>query len=265
MSRAILILMTVALLFSCKSEFERIRTSNDPVKIYRQALKYYDKGDYSKAQSMLELSIPNYRGKEEAEDLFYKYAWTHYYLGEYILAAHYFKSFANTFFNSDKKEEATYMAAYSNYEMSPNPNLDQTYTHKAIEEFQIFANTYTDSERVAEANRLIDEMRKKLEIKAIQQAELYYKLGQYQAAVQSYSQVLADFPDSDDAERVRYMMIKSSYELATKSVYNKKAERFRETIKLYDRFSKRFENSKYTAELNKFYTNSKEEIEKLNS
>ena len=57
------------------------------------------------------------------------------------------------------KEEAEYMAAYSNFRLSPNYKLDQTYTEKAIEGFEQFINLYPTTERAVNANKLIDEMR----------------------------------------------------------------------------------------------------------
>lgn len=251
------------LLASCKSEFEQIRTSNDPQLIYKKGLAFFADEEYVKAQTLFELSIPNYRGKEEAEELFYKYAYTYFHTGEYILAAHYFDSFANTFFNSDKREEARYMASFSNYKLSPNPKLDQTYTKKAIDGFQTFVNTYPRSERVAQANSLIDEMRKKLETKDFLQGELYYNIGQYQAAVQSLSNVLKDYPDTKDAEKIRFLMLKASYLLAEKSVYSKKATRYKETIKLYEAFVEKYKKRDYKRQAKEIYNNSKKELKNI--
>lgn len=262
--RGIISIVVLTLLFaSCKSQFESVRTSNNPKEIYKAALKYYDNEEYVKAQSLFELSIPNYRGKEEAEDLFFKYAYTYFYNGEYILAAHYFNSFANTFFNSDRREEAFYMSSFSNYKMSPSPKLDQTYTQEAIKGFQTFINTYPRSERVAKANALIDEMRAKLERKAYLQGQLYYKVGQYEAAVQSFSNMLKDFPDSENADEIRFLMLKSSYILATNSVYSKKKERFERTIKIYEDLKEKFSKSKYSRDAKKYYTKSQKEHKKI--
>lgn len=258
-----ILFLIVSLLSSCKSEFEQIRTSNDPELIYKKGLAFYADEAYEEAQTLLELSIPNYRGKEEAEELFYKYAYTYFYTGEYILAAHYFDSFANTFFNSDKREEARYMASYSNYKLSPNPKLDQTYTKKAIDGFQTFINTYPRSERVAEANNLIDEMRVKLETKDFLQGQLYYKIGQYQAAVKSFSNVLKDYPDTKNAEEIRFMMLKASFLLAEKSVYSKKANRFKETIRLYEAFADKYSKKDYKRKAKEIYRNSKDELKNL--
>ncbi len=130
---AVLVLATTG----CKSEFEKIRTSGDPEAIYQKAFDYYDKGDYQKAQTLLELVISNYRGQKEAEEIYYRYAYTYYHLQQYLLAAYYFNNFAQTYSTSSYREEADFMTAYSNYKLSPTFRLDQTYTEKAIDGFQL--------------------------------------------------------------------------------------------------------------------------------
>lgn len=265
MIKSIFLILVTMVIFACKSEFESVRTSNNPELIYTKALEFYEKEDWLKAQTLLELSIPNYRGKTEAEDLFMKFAYTHYKNNEFILAAHYFKSFATTFYNSDKKEEAEFMAAYSHYRLSPNAKLDQTYTAKAIEEFQTFVNTHPRSERVAECNELIDEMRRKLEIKAFQQGQLYYNIGQYESAVRSFSNLLTEYPDAVEVEKVRYLMIKATYEFANKSIYGKKQERYEDTVTLYNKFVKKHPKSEYGKEVEAIYSNTLEELKKFNT
>ena len=118
-------ILIVSLSIGCKSSFETVRTSNDPPTILKAANKYYDEEDYRKAQTLYELIIPFYRGKAEAEDLFYRYTYTYYHQDQYIFASHYFDNFTKTFYNSTKKEEMAFMSAYSNYLMSPNFKLDQ--------------------------------------------------------------------------------------------------------------------------------------------
>ena len=157
--------------YSCKSDFEKLRATADAETLHKEAFDYYEKGDYVKSQMLFELIINNLRGKVQAEKVYFYYANTHYYQKKYILASYYYKNFANTFPNSEFREEADFMSAYSNYELSPKFRLDQTYTDKAIEEFQLFANTYPNSKRVEQCNLLITQMRQKLEKKAVAEAE----------------------------------------------------------------------------------------------
>ncbi len=241
---------------ACKSEFEKIRASADPDTLYKKAFEYYEQEDYYKAQTLFELVINNLRGKVEAEKVYFYYANTHYQLRKYILASYYFKNFSSTFPNSEYREEADFMSAYANYKMSPTYRLDQTYTQKAIEGFQLFANTYPESKRVSEVNTLIDEMRNKLEKKAYAQAELYYDLQEYQSATHSFETMLRDFPDTKEAEKIRYMIVKSSYELAVKSVYEKQVERHEEVIKNAELFIDKYRKSDYAKEVRDFKKNS---------
>ena len=201
-------LLLVMGLISCKSEFEKLRASDNVDLVYRKALDYYKKEDYYKSQVLMEQILGRYRGKTEAEELYFKYAYTHYYLNNYILAASYFQNFANTYITSSLREEAAYLSAYSNYQQSPNYKLDQTYTYKSIDELQNFINTYPNSKRVKDANKLIDELRAKLEIKAYEEGELYFNMKNYQAANNTFLNMLKDFPDSKKVEQIMYMIVK---------------------------------------------------------
>jgi outer membrane protein assembly factor BamD len=214
-----------------------------------KANEYFDNEEYANAQTLYELVIPYYRGKKEAEELFYDFAYTHYYLSEYILAAHYFSNFARTFYNSKWREECVYMAAYSNLQMSPNHRLDQSHTNKAIEEFQAFTNKFPESDRVEECNRIIDELRAKLELKAFEEGRLYYDLKNYNSCITSFDNMLKDFPDSPNAEEVRLLILKSLFEWAENSIYSKKEERYRETIKRYNQFIKKYPSSNFASEV----------------
>ncbi|KXK37371.1 MAG: outer membrane protein assembly factor BamD [Saprospiraceae bacterium] len=244
----ILIIFVAVLTAGCKSEFETLRTSNQPEKIYKAANKYYDEKLYDRAIALWDVIIQHYRGRQEAEELFYKYAYAHYYQGDYILASVYFKNFATTFANSVNKQEADFMASYSNYKMSPNYKLDQSYTLKAIEGFEQFATQYPGTERTESANKLIDEMRKKLEKKSFEQGVLYYKMGQYQAAMTSFENTLKDFAESDQVEEIRFLILKSSFILASNSIYEKQEERYNKTLDNYNTFIRRHPDSKFAKE-----------------
>jgi len=263
MKHLIYISLIVFLTVGCKTEFEKIRTTNDPAFIYQKALDYYDQDQFGKARSLFEIVIPFYRGKKEAEELFYKYAYSHYYLGEYILASHYFNSFGKTFYNSDNREEAVYMAAYSNLQMSPNHRLDQSHSRQAIEEFQTFMNRFPNSTRVAECNEIIDELRAKLELKAFEEGKLYYDLKNYNSSITSFDNMLKDFPDSKRIQEIHYLIVKSSFQWAEKSVYEKRKERYNETIKRYNRFNKKYRNSIYSKELSTILSDSQKALKEL--
>jgi outer membrane protein assembly factor BamD len=255
-----LLVIVLLLLSSCRSQFERIRTSGDAELIYEEANSYYEEEEYQKAQTLYELLISAFRGRKEAEEIYFKYAYTYFYLNQYILASYYFKNFAQTYTSSDLREETLFMSAYSNYKLSPTFRLDQTYTNKAIEEFQLFVNTYPRSERVSECNRLIDEMRAKLERKAFGEGKLYFDLRMYQAATHVFENLLKDFPETQNGEEVRYMIIRSAYLLAENSVVTKQRERYEDALEKADVFLSRYPNSEYEKEINSILKDSSKSI-----
>jgi outer membrane protein assembly factor BamD len=247
---------TVFIGTSCKSNFEKIRASGDTDLIYKTAFDLYEAEEYQRAQTLFELIIPQYRGKAELEKIYKAYAYTFYKQGKFVLSNYYFKNFATTFPNSESKEEAEFMAAYSNYEMSPSYRLDQTFTEQAIEDFQVFTNTYPNSERVSECNRLIDEMRLKQEEKVFEEGQLYFDLRQYQAATVTYENLLRDFPETTRGASVRYMMAKAAYNLAENSVYEKKSERYTIAANYAQDFLRKYKGNDNYSEIESIYDNS---------
>lgn len=258
-SIAILLCSTSA----CKSEFEKLRASGDAALMYQKANEYFENEEYQKALTLYEIVLASYRGKTEAEKIYYYYCQCQYKLKKYLLSSYYFNDFAKKFVNSEYKEDAEFMSAYSYFKMSPNHRLDQTNTQKAIDAFQVFVNTYPNSERVSECNRLIDEMRKKQEEKAFAEGELYFNLKQYQAANKSFENLLINFPETTDSERVRFMIVKSSFLFANNSVVTKQAERIRETIALCDTFKSKYPKSTYNKELDNIYKTCNKKLKEL--
>ena len=253
----------VTFLASCKTEFERVRTSNDPEIIYAAADTLAARSEYTKAILLYEMVIPVYRGKIQAEDLNYKFADTHFKNRNYVLSSHYFKTFADTYTSSPKREEAMYLSALSEYYQAPRYKLDQTNSSAAIDAFQIFANTFPDSDRVSEVNGYVDELRKKQEQKAFESGKLYYNLKNYNSAIQSLENMLKDFPGSGYTQEAQYLIVRSYYEWASRSIYARQIERFSEAITNCDLFVKRYPDSGYIPEVIDVKSKCQEAINKL--
>ena len=259
----IFLVLITTLTISCKTEYEKVRASGDPELMSKTADEYFNAESFLQAQTLYEIIIPFYRGKEQAADIFYKYAYTHYYLQEYILANHYFKNFSNTYINSENREEALYMAAYSHFELSPNNKLDQSYSDKAIADFQLFINTFPNSDKVEKANKLIVDMRKKQEVKAFNQGQLYLDLKQYEAAMVSFENMVQEFPDSELVEEARFKSIVASFDLARNSIYSKQLERYNDVLIRIEKFYKKYPRSSYRKELKIIKNNSNKKINDL--
>lgn len=257
-----IIALTIA---GCKSQFEKIRLSNDVAKKYQEAMRLYNKKNYSKAIILFEDLSQKYRGRAEAEDLNYYYALTLYKLKDYTTARYQFKSFADTYPTSKYAEECRYLGAYCFYLESPKSSLDQENTYKAIDALQLFINFYPKSERVADATKYINDLRGKLESKAFNNAKLYYTLGgydinNYKSAVIALKNAQIDFPDIKYAEEMDLLIVKSQFNYAKNSIEIRQEDRFNEAITYADEFLEAHPQSKLAGEANALKEESKNGI-----
>jgi outer membrane protein assembly factor BamD len=145
------------------------------------------------------------------------------------------------------------MSAYCKYLDSPTYTLDQTSTHEALKELQIFINFYPKSDRVAEANKLIDALRLKLIEKAYEIAKLYYKTESYNAAQIAFTNILKDFPETSYREEIMFNIVKSSYYYAKNSIDSKKQERYKTVIDAYNSLINTFPDTKFKKDATNFY------------
>ncbi|MBK8443529.1 MAG: outer membrane protein assembly factor BamD [Sphingobacteriales bacterium] len=244
--------LALSTLFSCSS-YQKLLKSQDYELKFSKAKEYYNKGDYNKAVPLFEELIGVYKGTKNVEDLYYFYPYCYYAQGDYILAAFYFKNFIDNYPRSERAEDARFMIAYCNYKLSPDVNLEQENTIKAIEAFQNFANAYPESSRITECNQLLDELRAKLENKSYQSAYLYYKMRDYKAAINAFNNLLRDFPETQRREKIEYLIVKSYYLLAEKSIPSKQEERYQKTTSTYMEFLEHFPQSSYLREAEKMY------------
>ena len=258
-------LIVFAVIFAACNDYNKVLKSGDADLKYRAAMEYYENGRYDRAIPLLEELLSLYRGTGKSEQIYFYYAYSNFYEGNYILSAYYFENFVKTYPNSTYAEEALFMAGYSDYKSSPVYSLDQQDTYKAIDNLQIFMNTFPNSSLLDSCNALISELRYKLEKKAFENAYLYYKLGNYDAALISFKYVLQDFPESNFKEDVLFWMLASHYEIAVKSIKSKQKERFEETVNAYYKFIDTFPDSKKAQSAEKYFKNALKHLESLNS
>jgi outer membrane protein assembly factor BamD len=230
---------------SCSS-FQKVLKDPDMEFKYTKALEYYEKGSYSAAQQLFEQIGSFFKGTDKAEKIAYYTANCYYKQKDYILATYYYKTFATNFSISIYAEEALYLSAYCSYLESPRSSLDQTTTKEAIAAFQVFINQHPKSERVAECNKSIDELRAKLEKKDIDIALLYYKMSDYKASIVSLNNVLKDYPDTKSKEKILFSILDAKYQFAINSVYDKRKERLVAASDAYEELHAGFPVGEYT-------------------
>jgi outer membrane protein assembly factor BamD len=212
------------------------------------AVYYYNHKKYDQAVYLFEELMAVYRGTPRHEEMYYYYTYCRYFLGELVTAAFYFDDYAAKFPSSKHAEEFEFMTAKSYYQLSDPYYLDQKYTYKAINQFQLFLSRHPVSEHKVKCMELLTEMRERLAKKAFEQAYLYQKIGYHKAGVEAFQVMINEFPDSKFREQAQFLLVQSSMDLAKSSINSKRLGRYTEAKDFHEKFVEKFPESKFAKE-----------------
>jgi outer membrane protein assembly factor BamD len=233
------------MIFSSCGEYAKVLKSTDYAWKKEMAIAYYQKKKYAKALTLFEELYGLIRGGAEAEDITYYYAYSHYYVGDFLLANYFFDLFSATYPRSARYREAYYMSGYCLYKASPAHQLDPTSTRDAINRLQVYIDRFPESDEAKKAGELIDELRGRLEVKAFRAATMYFDQGYYVAAVKSYEQVLRDYPDTPKRAEIYYQILRSHFLYAEKSVRTKRSERYAAVSENFSKFATQLQETPF--------------------
>lgn len=260
LTKLIILLLGLTTLIASCGNFEKFRKKAGVQEKYKAAIKYYDEGELNKASILLEEILPLIKGDTIQESATFLQAKCDMDGENWAIASSHFTTFAETFSRSPRYKEALYLAAYCLYMASPEFNLDQTETKEAINKIQSYINNYPDTEYLGECNRMIKELRQKLEKKSFEKAKLYYTISPFnianlKSAVIEINNFQKDFPDSQFSEEVAFLKVKAQYELAEVTIPSLQKERFEETKQFYLELLEKYPESAYLKETEKLYSN----------
>ncbi len=234
-------LLISAVMFTSCGEYQHVLKSTDANYKLDFAKRAFEQKKYVQAATVLEDIVPIFKGNEKAEDALYLLALSDYENKDYPNASAYFRSYYTRFPKGKYTELARFYCGYGYYLDSPEPQLDQTGTVKAIEELQGFLDYFPHSDKVSLAQSAIFEMQDKLTLKELQNAQLYYNLGNYlgnnyESAIIVAQNAIKSYPYSKYKEDLEMIILKSRYQVASQSIDEKKTDRFREVIDEYYSF-----------------------------
>ena len=252
----------LALLISC-SEYNKVLKGSDYNLKFEKAIEYYNNDQCYKSLPLLEELMSYFRMTSKGEDVYYYYAKNHYCMGDYYLAGYYFKRFVKNFPQSVRVEECAFNSAVCLMMNSPDYYLDQSESYKAIDEFQLFMSKYPNSYLVDSCDKMVSDLRGRLERKSFEKGKLYFKMEKFRSATIALNTTILEFPDTEFKEEVLFLILKSNFLFASNSVDSKKVERFEESIKSYYTFVDSFKSSKFVNEAESFYLSTIDELEKL--
>jgi outer membrane protein assembly factor BamD len=197
---------------------------------------------------LFEELVAIYRGNPRAEEMYYYLAYCKYFMGELVTSSFLFSDYAQKYPGSPHADEFEFMTAKCFYQISDPYYLDQTYTDKAINQFQLFLSRNPDSKHKEESMKYLSELRERLAKKAFEQARLYEKIGYHKAAVEAFKNMTNTYPDSKFREESQFLLLKSSVDLAESSVASKKIDRYEEALDFHEKFVEKFPESKFAGE-----------------
>ena len=257
-----ILFIAVFILGSC-SEYQKVVKSDDYPLKFQHANDLYDKQKYNKSIVLYEQIYQNSPKTDQGQVSYYRLAKSYYNLSDFYMAGYYFNSFIQRYPYSSKVEESLFMVAMCSVKNSPEFHLDQDETNIAINKIQQFINEYPESALVDSCNKIIDNLRFKIEIKDFETVKLYSKTESFKAAVTAAQLFLENYPRSRFTEEAWVLLVKNSFSLAKNSISSKKKERFEQTIERYRNFASLFSNSASVKELKYAETESQKELSLL--
>ena len=244
MKKFIYLIALVVLSSSC-SEYQKALKSDDVEVKFAAATKQFEKGKYNKAIRIFEQVAPAFKGKPQAEKMFFMFSESYYKTKQYYLAGYQYESFASSYPKSEKHEEASFLSAKCYSMLSPVYSLDQKDTDKAIDKLQNFIDRYPDSSFLTEANTIMKELKTKLEKKSFETAKQYNTTSDYKSAIVALDNFISDFPGTPYKEDALYYKFNSEYNLAINSVPSKMEERLKNAKSGYSNLVKFNASTKY--------------------
>lgn len=246
-SRLVMSLAGLLMLASC-GEYQKALKSPDPNYKFEFAKKAFENKRYVQAYTLLKDVVTQLKGSDKAEESMYLLGLSYFENKEYPDAAAYFKAYYQRYPKGKYAELARYYAGYAYYLDSPEAQLDQSETVKAIEELQGFLDYFPRSDKVTLAQNAIFEMQDKLTLKELQNAQLYYNLGNYmgnnyESCIITAKNAIKEYPYSKYKEELEMLVLKARYQEANMSVDEKKVDRFRDVVDEYYSFISNYPDS----------------------
>ncbi|MDR1896880.1 MAG: outer membrane protein assembly factor BamD [Prevotellaceae bacterium] len=251
-NRNIALLLVLFTIYGCYG-YNKILKDPNHANRYKAALKYYNAEKYAKSTPLFESVEVYYGDQPEGDTVKFYIAKGYFLMSDYYSAESELEQFTRTMGNSHFAEEAYYLRAVNLYKMSSRSELDQRNTIDAITAFNVFKTKYPNSEFGAKEKDYLDELIGRLEQKVYLSAKLYYHIEDYKAAIVALRNSIKEFPNSRYNEEQSFLVLKSNYIYAKKSIRKMQPERYIATIDEYYNFVSEYPDSKYIPEAEVIY------------
>ncbi len=228
------------LLWGCAGKKKEIKTiSGDPEILYKRALAQFNKRDYSEALKLFEqikASFPDSPPYTVWAEL--KIADCYFLKKEYVEAIAAYEEFKKFHPTHEEIPYVLYQIGLSYFNQMRTLDRDQTFTKKALSNFEYLIANYPPSIFTEKASEKLGICKKRLFDHEFYIGNFYYKKRKYQAAAFRFEGLLEKFPKSPEEDKALYFLGKSYIEL----------EKGEKAIEVFSRIVNEYPKSSYYRE-----------------
>lgn len=233
--------LIISLAFGCSASSDTTMMSADEHLAY--AMEMYEDGDYQFSGREFQSIILQFPGNIVNDDAQFYLSMSYYKDEQFLLAAYEFSKLIRDIKGSEFVSKSQFMLAESYYQLSPPYQLEQSYTKKAMSEFQAFIDFFPIDPKIEEAEHKIHELNLKLAEKLYNSAVIYEKMGYFNASLDYYTKVYETYHDT------KYAPIS----LHRKITILLDKERFTRAVKNMKLFLNKYPDSEFTVEIQNLY------------
>ena len=228
MNNKVNFILLMVLLVGCSKKDVQLEEDLSPR--YEKALKYFDKGKYSRAKDEFDYIIMVDPGSKIANESQYYMAESMFQIEEYNEASIAFDRYVRFSPDYAKIEQSRYRICECAINSSNSYQREQSQTHRALEQLQMFIEDFPVSDLIDDAEDAMLALRLKLAQKDYEVGRMYLKLEEYDSALIYFRLVLNHYYDtsfSDDARvGIIFTHILNDNRKGAKSYFKSQKERF---------------------------------------
>jgi outer membrane protein assembly factor BamD len=200
-----LLLLVLLAVTGCPKRQQLARPGN-AADALEYALGLLEAKQYASAEEALTYVIFNFPGSRQASDAQYFLAESYYRRRDFEQSRTEYDFYLKSFPNGRYQEEATYKLGLSWFNSAPSGARDKSGLKAARETLRDFLALYPESELVPEVNDALDRIERRFTDEEFATARLYYKAGEYRAALVYLEYIAGRFDPArwDAADRLRY-------------------------------------------------------------
>lgn len=226
------LILVISLLFSCGGKGKAIRTvEGDPEILYKEGLIRFNKRDYSEALKkfeQLKSSFPDSPPFTTLAEL--KIGDCQFHMKEYVEAISAYEEFKKIHPTHEDIPYVQFQIAISYFNQMVSHDRDQTFTKKALSNFEYLINNYPTSIFAEKAKPKIEICKNRLIEHEFYIGNYYYKKGKLEAAAKRFEGILKMFPGRNDGDKILFFLGKSYIELGR---YDLAREKFKRILDEY--------------------------------